>query len=1011
MAGLLLKELKIRGLVERTLIVTPANLTDQWRREMKERFGDVFQVVRGGTLEDLYGRNVWVDTAQCITSMDFAKPSRRPERQHVFEALKEGHWDLVIVDEAHKMAAYQRGEERGPDKSDRYKLGEALSERCDHFLMLTATPHKGDPENFRLLLQLLDKEMFESPRSLEVALQNREAPLFLRRLKEDMVDFPKPGETKAPRLFRDRHVKTVTFRLKDSASEWHLYEEVTRYVEDQSVRAAAAGKRGRLIGLTLALLQRRLASSIRAIRRSLERRFKRLSSRLEHIDRLEEVKDELEPEDIEEMTEEERWAYEELLEGFSLATTKEELVWECKELERLIGLAKEAEKARSEVKLGELRRLLEDEGFFSSGTKLLVFTEHKDTLDYLVEQLRRWGFTVTQIHGGMKLGDEATPRTRIYAEREFRDPEGAQIMVATEAAGEGINLHYSCWVMVNYDIPWNPNRLEQRMGRIHRYGQTRDVLACNLVAADTREGEVLYTLLEKIEEIRQALGSDRVYDVVSEILPGARLDQLFRQALSRQISWEEFKERLAREVSSDKVNAIREATLEGLATRHIDLATLMAEDQKAKERRLVPEYIERFFLDAFQSFGGQVSRRQDGLLRIDRVPLPLQHVPPELRRRFGAVAKEYRKVAFRKEQLKQHTDAELMGPGHPLFESVVGKVLDEHTAHLGNGAIFYDADRYTASRVTFYYARVQDGRRQTVGGRLFALEVSQDGNISVANPSRLLDCKPAGEVPSALPDLSNTLVGDALLEWAYDHIFDPYLEEIRERRKRELNLSERHVRLSLDHLVSESISKLMRYRQRRDAGEDMAAALRQEETRKQELEERKEKRLREITLERNLTLTTPAVVGTALILPLPIKPGETSPRRDEEIERIAMEVAMACERQAGRRPEDVSQENLGFDIRSWGQDGSIRYIEVKGRAGIGAVWLTPNEWQIAQRFAQGYWLYIVVNATTDPQLKRIEDPVHTLRLVEEKEIVRYIVSVESWQEAAEAVTNRSEGGT
>jgi hypothetical protein len=255
------------------------------------------------------------------------------------------------------------------------------------------------------------------------------------------------------------------------------------------------------------------------------------------------------------------------------------------------------------------------------------------------------------------------------------------------------------------------------------------------------------------------------------------------------------------------------------------------------------------------------------------------------------------------------------------------------------------------------------------------------------------------------------LVGDALLEWAYDHIFDPYLEEIRERRKRELNLSERHVRLSLDHLVSESISKLMRYRQRRDAGEDMAAALRQEETRKQELEERKEKRLREITLERNLTLTTPEVVGTALILPLPIKSEEARPRRDEEIERIAMEVAMAYERQTERRPEDVSQENLGFDIRSWGQDRSIRYIEVKGRAGVGAVWLTPNEWQIAQRFGQGYWLYIVVNAATDPQLKRIEDPVHTLKVVEEKETVRYIVSVESWQEAAEAVTNRSEGGT
>ena len=427
----------------------------------------------------------------------------------------------------------------------------------------------------------------------------------------------------------------------------------------------------------------------------------------------------------------------------------------------------------------------------------------------------------------------------------------------------------------------------------------------------------------------------------------------------------------------------------------------MAEDQKAKERRLVPEYIERFFLDAFQSFGGQMSRRQDGLLRIDRVPLPLQHIPPGLRRRFGAVAREYRKVTFRKEQLKQHTDAELTGPGHPLFESVVTKVLEEHTTHLRSGAIFYDADRNTPSRVTFYHARVQDGRGQTVGGRLLAIEISQDGTISIANPSRLLDCKPTTETLPALPDLSGALEGDALLEWAYDRIFDPYLEEIRERRKRELDLAERHVRLSLDHLLSESVSKLMRYRQRRDAGEDMAAALRQEETRKQELEERKERRLREINLERNLTLATPEALGTALVLPLPVEPEEARPRRDEEIERIAMKVAMAYEHDAGRRPEDVSQENLGFDIRSWGPNGTIRYIEVKGRAGVGAVWITPNEWQIAQRFGQAYWLYIVVNVTTEPQLKCIQDPVHSLRVVEEKEIVRYIVPVEFWQEAVQ----------
>ena len=383
--------------------------------------------------------------------------------------------------------------------------------------------------------------------------------------------------------------------------------------------------------------------------------------------------------------------------------------------------------------------------------------------------------------------------------------------------------------------------------------------------------------------------------------------------------------------------------------------------------------------------------RQDGLLRIDRVPLPLQQVSPELRRRFGAVAREYRKITFRKDQLRQHTDAELMGPGHPLFEAVVAKVVAEHATHLRSGAVFYDADSNAPSQVTFYYARVQDGRGQAVGGRLFAIEVAQDGTASVANPSRLLDCKPAAETPAALPGLSSALEGDALLEWAYDRIFDPYLEETRERRKRELDLAERHVRLSLNHLMSESISKLMRYRQRRDAGEDMAAALRQEEIRKQELEERKERRLREIALERHLTLASPEVLGTALILPLPTKPEEAGPRRDEEIERIAMEVALVYERNAGRRPEDVSKENLGFDIRSRSEDGSVRYIEVKTRAQSGPVALTQNEWFKAKRFGEDYYLYAVMNAATDPELYIVRNPAASLAPEQRVEVVRYVV--------------------
>jgi len=462
MAGLLLKELKYRGVVERTLVVTPANLTDQWQREMRDRFGEDFTVVNRATLEAFYGESVWEARSQCITSVDFAK------QDDVLDTLRGVRWDLVIVDEAHKMAAYRYGKETRvgrsakTKKTDRYQLGEGLSERADHYLFLTATPHKGDPENFLLLLQLLDPDLYVSTEILRQAVQHQENPIFLRRMKEDMVGFDgKP-------LFPPRHAHTVGYKL--SPVEQELYEAVTSYVENHFQRAFQEENRN--VQLALTVLQRRLASSLRAIRKSLENRRNKLQE-IQRLGRLlmEEPK-EIREEDLEDLPEMERWRIEdEALARFTMARDLRELAREIEELDRLLTLAHRAEAAGTERKLEELRGVMQEENLFHSDEKLLIFTEARDTLDYLVEKLQSWGFRVTQIHGGMRLGDRDTPGTRLHAEAVFRDPQGAQIMVATEAAGEGINLQF-CHLMVNWDIPWNPNRLEQRMGRVHRYGQT-----------------------------------------------------------------------------------------------------------------------------------------------------------------------------------------------------------------------------------------------------------------------------------------------------------------------------------------------------------------------------------------------------------------------------------------------------------------------------------------------------------------------------------------------------------
>ncbi|MGB9627708.1 MAG: helicase-related protein, partial [Thermodesulfobacteriota bacterium] len=472
--------LKYRGLIERILIVVPGHLKDQWLREMKEKFQENFKVLDRAVMNALWGQNVFTTNNQVIVSMDFAK------QDDVMSALRESRWDICVVDEAHKLSAYKYGQKI--KKTERYNFGELLSPLTSYLLFLTATPHRGDPENFRLLLDLLEPGFFADISMLTESIENKDNPLFLRRLKEDLKDFDG-----AP-IFPPRTVETVKYYL--SEDENRLYNEVTEYVEKHFNKALEKEKRNVTFALTI--LQRRLASSVRAIRKSLERRFGRLKDLYAKGQILQEA--EYDEDYIEDLEENERWKKEEeMLEKLTSAETLEELKEEIGKLEELVGIAKEVEKKEVETKLNELKGVMDAENLQKTETKLLIFTESKDTLEYLVEKLKKWGYSVTFIHGGLNLDQ------RIRAENEFRNQ--AQIMVSTEAGGEGINLQF-CWIMVNYDIPWNPNRLEQRIGGVHRYGQQHNVHIYNLVAVDTREGRILERLFDKLSQIRDHLGSD-----------------------------------------------------------------------------------------------------------------------------------------------------------------------------------------------------------------------------------------------------------------------------------------------------------------------------------------------------------------------------------------------------------------------------------------------------------------------------------------------------------------------
>ncbi len=598
MAGLLLRELVQRGEVRRVLVLCPKALTDQWHRELWERFRERFVPLTGDVIASTYGQNAWLENDRVVASMDLAI------QDHILPALEQTRWDLVIVDEAHRMSAYRYGVVGKLDKRRRYQLGEKLADRTRHLLLLTATPHRGDDENFRLLLALLDPQVFASQAGLRRALAGPNSPYFLRRMKEAMRHFD--GRP----LFLPRHVSTLQYELQPH--EQALYEAVTAYVAEGLARAES--QKNRTVGLALTILQRRLASSLYAITRSLERRRDRLTDELKLAGRAGRLpatpalslSEEDEGEDLSE-------EQEDALSMASTARSASELAAEIAQLDRLVAMAQAAIACGPEQKLREFLRVVEDQTVQRRNEKILVFTEHRDTLTYLVQQLRARGYSVGCIHGGMPLAE------RIAAEREFRRDN--QFLVATDAAGEGINLQF-CRVMINWDLPWNPNRLEQRMGRIHRYGQEYEVEIVNLVAATTREGAVLIRLMEKLERMRAALGHDQVYDVIAGVLDSSqvRLDTLIREATLKRRSLEEVLAELDSVDSEASRAAAREALGEALATAHIDMAFIGAEQRESKEYRLTPEYVERFFVDALRYLGGRATPGRDRDWHIGAVP-------------------------------------------------------------------------------------------------------------------------------------------------------------------------------------------------------------------------------------------------------------------------------------------------------------------------------------------------------------------------------------------------------
>jgi hypothetical protein len=711
------------------------------------------------------------------------------------------------------------------------------------------------------------------------------------------------------------------------------------------------------------------------------------------------------------------------LENVVASVDPQSLREEIIELGKLVDQAKSLESREVETKLLKLKEVITENGIFKDQKmKLLLFTEHKDTLDYLagdgkegrpLGKLREWDLNITQIHGGMKIGDRDTPGTRIYAEREFK--ENCQVLAATEAAGEGINLQF-CWFMINYDIPWNPVRLEQRMGRIHRYGQEKDCLILNFVSTNTREGRVLEKLFDRIEQIEEDLDPKRtgkVFNVLGDVFPANQLEKMIRELYTRNLTEDVVKDRIIKQVDTERLRRITECTLEGLAKRELNLSAIIGKSEEAKERRLVPEVIEDFFIQAAPIAGvvPKPDRTKPHVYRIGRLPRTLQPYGEQLEPRFGKLGREYKDVVFSKDQLQGDPTLEWVTPGHPLFETIRAMVTDKSEMDLQKGSVFFDLQSKSPALLDVFSAEIRDGLGNILHKRLFVTQTTMDSNITVRQPTIFLDLVPAPP-GTIVPDISGLPDRNQSESILIEKALSPLLEEVKNNREREIKTVYDHMELSLQTLIDKvqcQYADLFNLKESGASDSGLDGRLKIAEDRLDELNNRLERRRSELRKEGQTTIDNIQQVGSAWVLPHPDrkKPEVAVMVTDPEIEKVAVQAVIAHEKARGWNVQSVENENRGFDLISrkpHPEDPQtaieVRFIEVKGRSRVGEVALTTNEYKTAARLKKDYWLYVVFNCASKPEIHIVQDPA---RLGWEP-----IVKVEHYQVKAEMILQSEE---
>ena len=988
MTGLLLKELMVRGDLKRCLIVSPGSLSEQWQDELYSKFHLKFEILTNDRFESAVSGNIFAETNLCIARLD--KLSRNEALQ---EKLRATEWDLIVVDEAHKMSASVWGGEVKYTK--RFMLGRLLSEITRHFLLLTATPHNGKEEDFHLFMSLIDQDRFEG--AARSSAQAIDVSDVMRRLvKEDLLKFD------GTPLFPERRAYTVNYDL--SPREARLYHAVTEYVQEEFNRADQLTSDHRsTVGFALTILQRRLASSPEAIYQSLRRRRERLEHRLneERLGRRAEeyqakIRYDADYDDDDYSSSEIEQEEENVADQASASTTIRELEAEINILKSLEQLANEVRTSGEDRKWDELSMLLQDNScmFGPDGQreKLIIFTEHRDTLRYLTDKIQTlFGDpdVVVTIHGGM-LRDE-----RRKVEARFRQDKEVRILIATDAAGEGINLQRA-HLMINYDLPWNPNRLEQRFGRIHRIGQTEVCHLWNLVSRETREGMVFQCLFDKLEEERAALGG-KVFDILGDVTFNNRpLRELLIEAI-RYGNDPEVRQRLWQggdhSMNTEKFRQL--ITENALTEDTMDVSKVMeirAEMERIEAHKLQPHFIEAFFVHAFRALGGKIFKREQRRYEITSVPFAIRNRDMQIG--FGeSVLNRYERICFDKEacNIPGLAPATLVCPGHPLLEATADLIRERYSESLKHGTVFVDESDYGREpRLLFYIEdAIQDGvvlptgNKRIISKHVHFVELKEDGTAMNAGYAPYLDYRALTE--DELPAVQDYIrhqpwltqgVEELAKHYAISQIIPSHFAEVKEHKTKLLDKIAKAVKDRMTAEIRYWDFRAIDLRQKEAAGKSNQRLTSANAARRaEELEARMQKRLAEIDTERMISAMPPVIVGGSLVIPkgllhiLTRRPIESPFGQGDRqaVEYAAMKAVMDIERSLGYHPKDVSADKCGYDIESeiptelrTGDSGCLRFIEVKGRAkGANTVTVSKNEILTALNRPEEYILAIV----------------------------------------------------